>query len=107
MSSLPGYAAKLLNAGHWQIEYSWCWALDVALREDASRIREDSNRENFAFIRRPALDLLKAVKPTKHGGANNDSEPYGAAIIPFLSSNTFSKGVLKSVCNNSISPQFR
>ena len=72
ISSLPGDAQQLLEATrhHWRIENSCHWVLDVAFREDASRIRKDNSAENFAIIRRMALNLLKAEKSTKLGVAN-------------------------------------
>ena len=72
ISSLPGDAAKLLEATrhHWRIENSCHWVLDVAFREDASRIRKDNSGENFAIVRRIALNLLKSEKSTKLGVAN-------------------------------------
>ena len=72
ISSLPGDAARLLEATrhHWRIENSCHWVLDVAFREDASRIRKDNSSENFAIVRRIALNLLKAEKSTKLGVAN-------------------------------------
>ena len=41
ISSVPGDAAELLEATrhHWRIENSCRWELDVAFREDASRVR--------------------------------------------------------------------
>jgi hypothetical protein len=35
------------------------WVLDVAFREDMSRIRMDHGAENFALIRHIALNLLR------------------------------------------------
>lgn len=72
ISSLPGDAAQLLEATrhHWRIENSCHWVLDVAFREDASRIRKDNSGENFAIVRRIALNLLKAEKSAKLGVAN-------------------------------------
>ena len=55
---------------HWRIENSCHWVLDVAFREDASRIRKDNSGENFAIVRRIALNLLKSEKSTKLGVAN-------------------------------------
>ena len=44
---------------HWGIENSCHWCLDVTYREDESRIRETQLRENFAWINRLTLSLLK------------------------------------------------
>jgi predicted transposase YbfD/YdcC len=45
--------------GHWGIENSCHWSLDMTFREDESRIRHGHIRENFAWINRLALSLLK------------------------------------------------
>lgn len=45
--------------GHWGIENSCHWTLDMTFREDESRIREKNHRENFAWINRLGLSLLK------------------------------------------------
>jgi len=45
--------------GHWNIENSCHWSLDFTYREDESRIREVSLRENFAWLYRFTLGLLK------------------------------------------------
>jgi predicted transposase YbfD/YdcC len=45
--------------GHWGIENSCHWSLDVTYREDESRIREKHLRENFAWLNRLTLSLLK------------------------------------------------
>ncbi len=45
--------------GHWGIENSCHWTLDMTFREDESRIRERNLRENFAWLNRFALSLLK------------------------------------------------
>jgi len=44
---------------HWGIENSCHWSLDVTYREDESRIREKHLRENFAWLNRLTLSLLK------------------------------------------------
>jgi predicted transposase YbfD/YdcC len=44
---------------HWGIENSCHWSLDFTFREDASRIRHQNVRENFAWINRFLLSLLK------------------------------------------------
>jgi predicted transposase YbfD/YdcC len=45
--------------GHWGIENSCHWSLDMTFREDESRIRERNIRENFAWLNRFLLSLLK------------------------------------------------
>lgn len=45
--------------GHWGIENGLHWQLDVSFDEDASRIQDRNAAENFAFMRKLALCLLK------------------------------------------------
>jgi len=45
--------------GHWGIENTCHWTLDVTYREDESRIRDVNMRENFAWLNRFTLSLLK------------------------------------------------
>lgn len=61
ISSLAADAAQLLHTvrAHWQIENSLHWVLDMAFREDESRVRKDHAPENFAILRQFALNLLK------------------------------------------------
>jgi predicted transposase YbfD/YdcC len=44
--------------GHWSIE-SMHWILDVVFAEDSSRIRNGHGAENFGFLRKFVLSLLK------------------------------------------------
>ena len=69
ISSLPSEAKHLLNVArkHWSIENELHWVLDVALREDHSRIRKKYAPENFAVLRHMALTLLKQEKTAKGG----------------------------------------
>jgi Transposase DDE domain. len=53
--------------GHWGIENSLHWVLDIAFREDESRARKDNSAENFNIIRHMALNLLKQEKTKKIG----------------------------------------
>jgi len=45
--------------GHWSIENSCHWSLDLSFREDESRLRERHLTQNFAWLNRFALSLLK------------------------------------------------
>jgi predicted transposase YbfD/YdcC len=45
--------------GHWGIENSCHWTLDMTFREDESRLREGNLRENFAWLNRFASSLLR------------------------------------------------
>jgi predicted transposase YbfD/YdcC len=53
--------------GHWSIENQCHWVLDVAFREDESRIHTDHGPENFGLLRKIALNLLKQEKTRKMG----------------------------------------
>lgn len=67
LSSLPAQALpRFVQAvrAHWRIENAVHWVLDVTFREDHSRIRKDHAPENFALVRRMALNLLKQ-EPSK------------------------------------------
>lgn len=44
---------------HWSIENSLHWSLDITYREDQMRIRHQHLRENFAWLSRFTLSLLK------------------------------------------------
>lgn len=61
ISSLPLGVKRLSQAirGHWGIENSLHWVLDVTFNEDQSRIRKDHGPENFALLRRFAISLVK------------------------------------------------
>jgi predicted transposase YbfD/YdcC len=80
--SLPPQVKRFAAAvrGHWGIENSLHWTLDMTFREDESRIRKDHGPENFAAIRRAALGLIKQDKSKgsvkqkrKRAGWNNDA----------------------------------
>ncbi len=61
ISSLPVKVKQFAHAvrSHWGIENSCHWCLDVTYREDESRIRDERLRENFAWLNRLTLSLLK------------------------------------------------
>jgi predicted transposase YbfD/YdcC len=72
LSSSSASASELLQMtrAHWSIENSLHWVLDIAFREDESRLRKGNGAENFAIIRRIALNLLKQ-EPTAKIGVKN------------------------------------
>ncbi len=45
--------------GHWSVENSLHWVMDVNFREDNSRARNKNAAENLALMRRMALNLIK------------------------------------------------
>jgi predicted transposase YbfD/YdcC len=61
ISSLPMGVRRFAQAvrAHWGIENTCHWSLDITYREDESRIREKHLRENFAWLNRFTLSLLK------------------------------------------------
>ena len=52
---------------HWGIENGLHWVLDIAFREDDSRLRTGFGAQNFAVLRHLALNLLKGETTTKVG----------------------------------------
>ncbi|MGA1190584.1 MAG: ISAs1 family transposase [Pseudomonadales bacterium] len=50
--------ARLVR-GHWAIESTLHWCLDMTFREDESRVRERSTATNLAWLKRFGLSLLK------------------------------------------------
>ncbi|WP_042892808.1 ISAs1 family transposase, partial [Anaplasma marginale] len=63
--------------GHWGIENSLHWSLDVTFSEDKSRIRKDNAPENFALLRKLASNLLNQEKSNKD---SNKMKRYRAAM---------------------------
>ena len=61
ISSLAVGVKRFAHAvrSHWGIENGCHWTLDVTYREDDSRIRDRHLRENFAWLNRMTLSLLK------------------------------------------------
>jgi predicted transposase YbfD/YdcC len=60
LSSLPVGVKRFGEAvrSHWGIENSLHWVLDVTFNEDQSRIRKGSSPDNFALLRRFAINIL-------------------------------------------------
>jgi predicted transposase YbfD/YdcC len=67
ISSLQADAGEF-NAkvrAHWSIENSCHWVLDVTFNEDDCRIRRGDGAQNFAILRRIALNLVKQERSDK------------------------------------------
>lgn len=69
ITSLGGNAEQVLSSvrAHWGIENSLHWVLDIAFREDDSRVRKGHGAQNLALLRRLALTLLRREKTVKWG----------------------------------------
>ena len=53
--------------GHWGIETRLHWVLDVAMGEDACRVRKDHAPQNLATLRRLVLNLLRQETTDRNG----------------------------------------
>ena len=69
LSSSPCDAPRQLDAAraHWGVENNVHWCLDVAFAEDDCRVRTENAAENFAILRRLALNLLRQDNTSKAG----------------------------------------
>ena len=69
ISSLDGAASAFAHAvrSHWGIENRLHWVLDIAFREDDSRVRTGHAAENFAVLRHMALNLLRREASARCG----------------------------------------
>ncbi|MCO5186181.1 MAG: ISAs1 family transposase [Anaerolineae bacterium] len=85
ITSLEPDAQHILAAtrSHWGVENKVHWVLDIAFREDESRLRKGNGQENMAALRRWALNLIRqedsvkasiAVKRLKAGWDNTYME---------------------------------
>lgn len=72
IASYQNTAAHILQntREHWHVENSLHWVLDIAFREDESRIRKGNGPQNFAVLRHIALNLLKQNSGSKLGIKN-------------------------------------
>ena len=69
ISSLPAAAQLLLQGvrSHWGIENALHWVLDMAFRENESRIRTGHAAHNMSSLYRLALNLLSRETTAKGG----------------------------------------
>jgi predicted transposase YbfD/YdcC len=72
IGSVPGTAEEYLRwvRGHWGIENSLHWVLDVCFREDDQRHWAGNSAANLAWIRKLALCLLRAETTSKAKSIN-------------------------------------
>lgn len=65
LCSAPLDPERLARAvrGHWAIENSLHWVLDVTFDEDRARNRRDNGPENLAILRRLTLNLINKARP--------------------------------------------
>ena len=63
ISSLRPGVKKAASAirNHWGIENSLHWVLDMTVNKDQSRIRKGHGAENFALLRRLAINIIETI----------------------------------------------
>ncbi len=103
ISSLASDAHKIGSAirQHWGIENSVHWTLDVTFHEDECRIRSLHSPQNFALLRRIALNALeressfrRSIRQKSRRAAMNDQ--YMVSVLAAALSN--SSPLLESTC---------
>lgn len=64
IASIPVSVKKFAGyiRGHWSIENTLHWCLDVTFREDENRVRERTTANNLAWLKRFGLSMLKQQK---------------------------------------------
>jgi len=70
LSSLPAQDAAVFQRAirtHWGSENGLHWVLDVAMREDDSRVRKDHAGENLALLRKMTLNVLQQDQTIRGG----------------------------------------
>jgi predicted transposase YbfD/YdcC len=69
ITSLENDPKRILESvrSHWGVENSHHWVLDVAFREDDSRIRKGYAAENISILRNIAANLLRNETSSKRG----------------------------------------
>ena len=64
-AALDAQKAHQAVRGHWAIENSLHWVLDVGFAEDQSRLRKGFGAKNMAVVRHFALNLVRSAKDKK------------------------------------------
>jgi predicted transposase YbfD/YdcC len=60
-TALSAARCALAVRGHWRIENSLHWVLDVVFKEDLSRLRKGHGAENMAIARHFAINIVRAA----------------------------------------------
>ena len=91
ITSRPLSAEALAQAvrAHWGIENKLHWVLDVAFREDQSRLRKGHGATNMAIVRHFAINLVRSAKDkrsikTRRKRASWDPPYLGALLHPSI-----------------------
>ncbi|MBK7527911.1 MAG: ISAs1 family transposase [Sphingobacteriales bacterium] len=72
--------ALTICRNHWGIENNLHWMLDVVFNEDHNRSRTKYAAENFATLRKIALQIL-TQNDDKNSIKNEDTSPLGTICI--------------------------
>jgi len=71
--------------GHWSIENSLHWVLDVTFDEDRARNRKNNGPENLAILRKLALNVLNRARPElsirRKRKRSGWSDPFARSIL--------------------------
>ena len=91
LTSLPPDASLFAGAvrGHWSVQNSLHWVLDIAFKEDDIRTRNHYAAENLSILRKIALNLIKQEKSRKIGvsAKRNNAAWNNSYLMKILSGN--------------------
>src|SRR5215217_1774316 len=74
--SLPAKSLAVIVRGHWAVENSLHWVMDMVFRDDECRIRTDHAPANFTTIKHMALNLTRRA-PGRTPSASGERSPHG------------------------------